>query len=70
MDIFNPGSATTVWLILCLVHIVLSYIGARRLLKLEIDEILRMLWLAAIFLVPYVGILTFFVIRPGRSQFD
>lgn len=47
------------WLILCGIHIVLSYIGARKLIKLDINSFSKVAWLLAIFFIPFVGIGTF-----------
>lgn len=48
------------WLILCGIHIVLSYIGARKLIKLAINSFSKVAWLLAIFFIPFAGIGTFF----------
>jgi len=51
------------WLILCAIHIVLSYIGARKLIKLDINSFSKVAWLLAIFFIPFVGIGTFFYLH-------
>jgi hypothetical protein len=56
------------WLILCAIHIVLSYIGARKLIKLDINPLAKIAWLLVIFFIPFAGIATFLFIKQNERE--
>ena len=67
MDIITLEIGLAAWTALCLIHIILSWIGARKLLQLNIDTGVKIIWLLAIFFIPFVGIATFFIML-SRKQ--
>jgi uncharacterized membrane-anchored protein len=49
------------WLVLA----ILALVGLRRC---QLDETARVLWVIVVVLVPFVGALAFFMIRPGTPE--
>ena len=50
--------------------IVLVIVALTRLRRCQLDETARVLWAIVIVLVPFMGALAFFVVRPGKPRPD
>ena len=50
--------------------IVLAIVALTRLRRCQLDETTRVLWAIVIVLVPLMGALAFFIVRPGKPRPD
>jgi len=50
--------------------IVLAIVALTRLRRCQLDETARVLWVIDIVLIPLLGALAFFVVRPGKPRPD
>jgi len=48
--------------------LVLAILALIRLRRCQLDETARVLWVIIIVLVPFMGALAFFIVRPGNSR--
>lgn len=50
--------------------IILTIVALTRLRRCQLDETARVLWVIVIVLVPLMGALAFFIVRPGKPRPD
>ena len=68
MDLLSPNISLILWSSLCFLHIILGFIGTRKLLKLDIDPFVKFAWLLVIFFVPFAGLATFLTLNRNKSS--
>jgi hypothetical protein len=48
--------------------LVLAILALIRLRRCQLDDIARVLWVIVVVLVPFMGALAFFIVRPGNPR--
>jgi cytochrome bd-type quinol oxidase subunit 2 len=60
--------AQTANLLILVGWLVLAIVALMRLRHCQLDEIARALWVIIVVLMPFVGALVFFIVRPGSPR--
>ena len=68
MELFTPEFSLTIWTLYVLFHIVFGYLGAKKVLRLDIDTGLKFIWLLVIIFIPLVGVANYFGIREKTGE--
>ena len=64
----SGGFAITLTVILTIVAVVLIVMSLVQLGRCRLAEIIRFLWVLLILLMPVIGSIVFFLVRPGKQS--
>ena len=64
----SGGLAISLTVILTIVAIVLIVVSLLQLGRSRLAEIIRFLWVLLILLMPVIGSIAFFLVRPGKQK--
>ena len=64
----SGGLAISLTIILTIVAIVLIVVSLLQLGRCRLTEIIRFLWVLLILLMPVIGSIVFFLVRPGKQR--